>query len=248
MGYMGTILARAQEGRSTLIITPDGIPKDLKIDTNPTNTAATPAHKIKITRPPRFTGDKRNWEGFILAVDTYLMAYKKEFKDDALKIWFVISYLGTEDGSPCVASDWLWNWKEANSYNSLLHTNDFKKFLTDLKEAFEDPNLKVNAANELRHLRQGKDTLTEYFTKFELKAATAGYWKLDAVLIDLLKSQVRQEIHTELYRGGIPIPTKYPEMKQKLYNIEMALEEEKSRSNAFHTGAPIPPSTTNTIQ
>ena len=29
----------------------------------------------------------------------------------------------------------------------------------------------------------------EYFTRFELKAATAGYRHLDNILIDLLKSQ-----------------------------------------------------------
>ena len=75
-----------------------------------------------------------------------------------------------------------------------MHANDYDQFLTDLKEAFKDPNLKVNAANELRHLRQGKDTLMEYFTKFELKAATTGYCQLDNVLIDLLKTQVQHEI------------------------------------------------------
>ena len=81
----------------------------------------------------------------------------------------------------------------------------------------------------------------EYFTKFKLKAATAGYRHLDNVLIDLLKSQVRYEIRTELYRGGIPLPTDYGEMKQRLRNIEISLEEEKSRKDAFHVGAPIPP-------
>ena len=155
------------------------------------------------------------------------MAYSNEFKEDEQKIWFVISYLGTDDGSPCITSDWLQNWKEENTYNGKMHTNDYDQFLTDLKGTFEDPNLKINAANELRHLRQGKDTLLEYFTKFKLKAATAGYCQLDNVLIDLLKTQVQHEIQTELYRGGIPILTTYKEVKQRLYNIEMVLEEEK---------------------
>ena len=81
----------------------------------------------------------------------------------------------------------------------------------------------------------------EYFTKFELKAATAGYHQLDNVLIDLLKNQVQHKICTKLCRGGIPIPTDYAEVKQRLYNMETALEEEKLRNHAFHTGAPIPP-------
>ena len=216
---MGTILIRPAGGGPTNIIIPDGTPLTAT-DDRPTPaaqpTVVTTSSKIKIAKPPRFTGDKKNWEGFILAVDTYLMAYHEEFRTDKQKIWFVISYLGTEDGSQCVASDWIRNWKEENTYNHTLHTDDFDKFLEDLRTAFEDPNLKVNAANDLRQLQQGKDTLTEYFTKFELKAATAGYRHLDNILIDLLKSQVRYEIRTELYRGGIPLPTDYSEMKQRL--------------------------------
>ena len=123
----------------------------------------------------------------------------------------------------------------------MLHTDNFNKFLKDLWTAFEDPNLKVNPANDLWQLRQGKDTLAGYFTKFELKAAMAGYCHLDNVLIDLLKSQVRYEIWTELYRGGIPLPTDYGEMKQRLRNIKISLEEEKLRKDAFHVGAPMPP-------
>ena len=144
------------------------------------------------------------------------MAYQEEFKEDEQKIWFVISYLGTKDGSQCVASDWLQNWKEDNMYNHTLHADTYKKFIKDLTTAFEDPNLKVNMANDLQQLQQGKDTLVEYFTKFELKATTAGYRQVDNVLIDLLKNQVQHEIHTELYRGGILIPTTYAGVKQRL--------------------------------
>ena len=77
------------------------------------------------------------------------MAYQEEFIEDKQKIWFVISYLSTKDGSQCVALDWLRNWKEDNTYNHILHADDYKKFIKDLTTAFEDPNLKVNAANEL---------------------------------------------------------------------------------------------------
>ena len=201
--WMGTILIKPAGGGSTNIIIPDGTPLNTTDDRPAQPMVVTTSSKIKITKPPRFTGSKKSWEGFILAVDTYLMAYHEEFKNGEQKIWFVISYLGTEDGSQCVASDWIRNWKEENTYNHPLHADDFDKFLEDLRTAFEDPNLKVNAANELQQLWQGKDTLTEYFTKFELKAATARYRHLDNILIDLLKSQVWYEIRTELYRGGI---------------------------------------------
>ena len=151
-GWMGTILIRPAGGGSTNIIIPDGTPLTATDDRpTPTTqpTVITTSSKIKIAKPPRFTGDKKNWEGFILAVDTYLMAYHEEFRTDKQKIWFVISYLGTEDGSQCVASDWIRNWKEENTYIHMLHADDFDKFLEDLRTAFEDPNLKVNAANDL---------------------------------------------------------------------------------------------------
>ena len=105
-GWMGTILIRPAGGGSTNIIVPDGTPLTTKDDCPTTQpTVITTSSNIKIAKPPRFTGDKKNWEGFILVVNTYLMAYHEEFKTNEQKIWFVISYLGTEDGSQCVTSD-----------------------------------------------------------------------------------------------------------------------------------------------
>ena len=75
--------------------------------------------------------------------------YESEFQDDEQKIWFIISYLGTEDGSPCTASDWLRNWKNEHTYGGQLHLGTYNDFLANIKGAFEDPNLKINAANEL---------------------------------------------------------------------------------------------------
>ena len=191
-GYVGSIVIRTSNG--TKLIPPD-IPNPANAPTAPpvaqtTLSVPTPTNKVKIAKPPRFTGDRKNWEGFLLATETYLAAYESEFQDDEQRIWFIISYLGTEDGSPCTASDWLRNWKNEHTHSGYLLLGTYNNFLTNLREAFEDPNLKINAANELRHLRQGKDTLLEYFTKFELKAGMAGYRQLDAVLIDLLKTQV----------------------------------------------------------
>ena len=141
---------KSTTGGSTGLILPDGIPKGSKAPpTAQPITISSSSSKIKIAKPPRFTGDKKNWEGFLLAVDDYLMAYSNEFREDEQKIWFVISYLGTDNGSPCIASDWLRNWKEDNTYNGEMHANDYDQFLTDLKGTFKDPNLKINAANEL---------------------------------------------------------------------------------------------------
>ena len=129
---MGTIIIRPAGGGSTNIIVPDGTPLGSRDDPPTQPTVVTTSSKIKIAKPPRFTGNKKNWEGFILAVDTYLMAYHEEFKNDKQKIWFIISYLGTDDGSQCVTSDWIRNWKEENTYNHILHADDYGKFLEDL--------------------------------------------------------------------------------------------------------------------
>ena len=109
MGMMGTIIIRPSDTQRVIIIAADGIDTN-KPDPPNQPTVITTTHssnKIKIAKPPWFTGNKKNWEGFILAVDNYLMAYHNEFKEDKQKIWFVISYLGTDDGSPCITLDWL---------------------------------------------------------------------------------------------------------------------------------------------
>ena len=116
---------KSTTGGGTELIPPDSILKGAEAPTAQPITISSSSNKIKIAKPPRFTGDKKNWEGFLLAVDNYLMAYSNEFKEDEQKIWFVISYLGTDDGSPCIASDWLQNWKEDNTYNGEMHANDY---------------------------------------------------------------------------------------------------------------------------
>ena len=71
-GWMGTVLAKPREGGSTRVFTPDRILLNAPANTPTQSTIiTTTSNKIKISKPPRFTGDKNNWEGFILAVDTY---------------------------------------------------------------------------------------------------------------------------------------------------------------------------------
>ena len=43
----------------------------------------------------------------------------------------------------------LWTGSEIGKKNYILHANDYNQFIMDLKGTFEDPNLKINAANEL---------------------------------------------------------------------------------------------------
>ena len=165
-----------------------------------------------MAKPPRFTGDKKNWEGFILAVDTYLMAYHKEFKNEEQKIWFVISYLGTDNGSQCVALDWIQNWKEENTCNHTLHADDYEKFLEDLQTAFEDPNLKVNAANDLWQLQQEprqKQKRPEPFSslwilsRLQDLAAKAGI----GMLRQWVHDQKQREVNKDLVQLLLNIPT-----------------------------------------
>ena len=62
-GWMGTILIRPAGGGPTNIIIPDGTPLNTT-DNRPTPTiqptVVTTSSKIKIAKPPRFTGNKKN--------------------------------------------------------------------------------------------------------------------------------------------------------------------------------------------
>ena len=87
-GTMGTTIIRPSDTERAVIILPDRINKNKPPDPPLQLTVVTTSssNKIKIAKRPRFTGDKKNWEGFILAVDNYLMAYHNKFKDDKQKI------------------------------------------------------------------------------------------------------------------------------------------------------------------
>lgn len=99
---------------------------------------------ILAATPPYFDGNnKSKWDTWNDALTTYIWAYKKEFVDDETKIIFTISLLGSKDGAPTPASNWVRNWRRRNIDEDVDLPSEytFKEFCKELGKTFKDQNV-----------------------------------------------------------------------------------------------------------
>jgi hypothetical protein len=188
--------------------------------------------------PPFFTGDKSQWDNFYDALTTYTAAYETELDTDKKCILFTLSLLRKADGTSCLASDWVRNWKKRNIVaGAFPAAATFATVLQELETAFKDQNLAQVAHLKLTTTRQGKSSLLDFFQNFELLADQAGYsptaspCPYDAFLIQLLEELVNTEITAPMYAGGEALPSKYSEWKKRLTQIDGNLARGQMRKS-----------------
>jgi hypothetical protein len=204
---------------------------------------------ILATTPPFFNGDKAKWNNFQDALATYVAAYDNDLDTDKKKVFFTISFLRNEDGSDCLATDWVKNWKKRTFQNGVLPpTYTYLLLLGELEVAFEDQNRAQVAHLRLTTTRQGKKGLVEFLQEFELHAELAGYspssttTQYNAFLVELLEDLVNSEIISQVYMGGTQVPNTYKDFKDRLMTISGNLEREKLRQvRRGNTGPNRPP-------
>ena len=175
--------------------------------------------------PSTFNGDKSKWESFADSLLTYLAAYDDELDTDKKKVFFTISLLRSSDGSGCAAADWVRNWKRRNLQNgTLVATYTFASLFAEMEAAFKDQNLAQVAHLRLTTTRQGKMSFSEFIQQFELYAEQAGYpvdgGSNDRFLIELLEDLVNNEIISQIYLGGVALPTTYKAFKERLVQVD----------------------------
>src|SRR6266852_7634384 len=101
------------------------------------------ARVILASTPPFFSGESLKWDNFYDHLTTYLAAYSEELNSSKKKIFFTLSFLRTADGSSCVASDWVRNWKKRtlNADGTMRASYTFTELIEELEQAFQDQNL-----------------------------------------------------------------------------------------------------------
>lgn len=189
--------------------------------------------------PPHFDGnDKSKWDTWKDALGNYIWAYEAEFRTPKTKIAFTISLLGSKDGTPSPASNWVRNWRKRvlDEDDELPEGYSFKGFLDDLGRTFRDHNVRQTAYIRLTTTRQGKTALADFIQAFELNAEEAGYDPHDDLhghhnqfLCENLENLVNEEVRTQLYAGGVEIPEDYAGMKARMMTISRILERQKLR-------------------
>ena len=109
-------------------------------------------------------------------------------------------------------------------------TTSYDEFNKQLEKRFLDPNLDQLEYQSITKMTwdQSKETMPEFFTRLEIAAGHAGYFRNDKELIYFLKQKIPQYYHKQLYYGGVAIPTTYDTYKNRLLTIYVSDERFKT--------------------
>ena len=115
----------------------------------------------------------------------------------------------------------------------------YDEFNEQLEKWFLDPNLDQLEYQSITKMtwEQSKETMPEFFTRFEIAAGHAGYLRIDKELIHFLEQKIPQYYHKQLYFGGAAIPTTYKAYKSRLtiyVNDERFKTVKQTTSSALH--------------
>jgi len=120
---------------------------------------------LKIVNDPpvfsgnKFSGNKRELDGFLTRVELAINAHPQRFINDAMRVNFVISYLNGK----------ALNWASCLRRNNNAILNNLEQFLAELRRNFGDPDVEAVVANgRLCNIQQFKyGRVVEYITEFQ---------------------------------------------------------------------------------
>ena len=146
------------------------------------------------------------------------------YPTDEDKVLFILSLMN--DGVP---GEWMKHWM-TQLIAGRQRMPSYEEFNRQLEERFLDPNLEQLEYQSIMTMtwEQSKETLPEFFTRFEIAAGHAKYLGIDKELIHFLEKKIPQYYHKQLYYGGAAIPTTYDEYKKRLLTIYVSDERFKT--------------------
>jgi hypothetical protein len=183
----------------------------------------------KISLPDKYDGRIGRMRDFLISIENIFALQPGRYNSDEFKTRFVGTLLnGT-------ALSWFRDIVLNRSY--LL--GDYRGFMLDFKNLFDDPNAHRHARKSLKKLVQGKGSVRQYATTFRNLAAETGY--NEVALVEAFESGLNDEVQDFLSRT-IPRPTTLAElidltvlMDQQLYDRRRERGDFKSKFNPGFT-------------
>ena len=145
-----------------------------------------------VSLPPKFDGNKYNCRDFINQVKLIFQMHPKKFPNDDVRVGFI----GTLLIGPAAA--WFSPYFETSS--PIL--SNLSLFLQEFQQTFGDFDREIVAANQIRKLRQGKTSASEYAAHFRRLCCDLK-WN-EAALIDQFRFGLSEEIKDLLLTFPIP--------------------------------------------
>ena len=119
---------------------------------------------LKANKPTEFTGSRSRSEEFIQECEGYIQLTDPTASNTS-RVAFVLSY---------VKGPALTAWKRQYCLSGKHQTDVFDEFKKRFFDLFGDPNKKANALTKLERHIQGRKSLEQYITEFQVLVAETG--------------------------------------------------------------------------
>lgn len=176
-----------------------------------------------IVAPTTFTGDRRKTERFLFECNLVITARPDDYKTDAAKIAFVLSYM--KEGT---ASAWAMNYHEQQAKATTKHS--YANFINAVKKAFTEIDAGRSDRHRLINLRQGTYSADSYIALFNSYKDKTKF--NEEALIEYFKNGLRNDLVRRI-EDMETIPTTLELWQTKAAQFDMTRSMSRNYNNQW---------------
>ena len=173
--------------------------------------------KSLVNKPFTFNSNKKDYLEWKRKTQLFIFANTLHLKTNLDKVLCAVLYMGGER-----AGRWATAYvKTIMSTGTLPAGTDYAGFWTHADRMFLPPNTARNAANELDRLKQNNLPAEDFFIKFELLIAWAGYLdsKFDPIKMKIIEQNLQPRLVNKLY-SQFKQPKDWDDFKEKVLRLD----------------------------
>jgi hypothetical protein len=185
---------------------------------NSTGSFSTMDNRIKVALPEKFDGSASNYDTFVQSLDNFFALKSSVYSTDEIRVRTV--------GTLLTKSALSWFSTIVKTKSPLL--SNYSAFLEELQRLFSDPNLKENAQQKIRNLRQGSGSALVYASKFRTLAIDTGF-NNDALMASF-KNGLKEELKDIMAKSTEPPPKTLEELIAAATRLDNRIFERKKET------------------
>ena len=176
----------------------------------------------KVALPEKFDGSISKCRKFISSVENVFAIQPNRYASSEIKTRFI--------GTLLIGDALTWFSGIVDYSPDLLL--DYRKFVDELKNLFDDPHAQRHACNSLKRLRQGKFSVTSYSSKFRHLALETGY--NDLAMMDIFRSGLNEDVKDVLATSLVD-PGNLEELIKLCVKIDQRLYDRRLEKSSIKT-------------
>ena len=140
-----------------------------------------PNEELQLKMPPKFTGQRGEAVEWLQKCTLYLTMNKKTYNTNEKKIIFCLMLMNEGNAGKWAQMFIEDSEKQARDQQAEVTYGTWDNFKKEIKDAFDNVNVKARARILLRTLSQGKKSIDKYITEFKSIIAQCGISDFDII-------------------------------------------------------------------